>query len=188
MLQKREKKSLAWWPVLLVLLAFALVPLIGATTLNNPHTKAGYPGWQETQLPGMTVLLPPEWSLSVGEEDVPGRRPLTLTGKGGEVLAEGFLFPSGMGEAAFSAATEAMAGVPLSEYRSTGGFEAIVMGRGGSFRRGIFFSDDVKVLDTHSLMLRGDTARLHLWFPYCEGAEYNALADYARAIISAFRK
>ena len=188
MLQKREKKSLVWWPVLLVLLAFALVPLFSATTLSNPHTKAGYPSWQETQLPGMTVLLPPEWSLSVGEEDVPGRRPLTLTGKGGEVLAEGFLFPSGMGEAAFSAATEAMAGVPLSEYRSTGGFEAIVMGRGGSFRRGIFFSDDVKVLDTHSLMLRGDTARLHLWFPYCEGAEYDALADYARAIISAFRK
>ena len=79
-----------------------------------------------------------------------------------------------------------MAGVSISEYRSADEIKTLLMGRGGAFGRAVFFSNDVEVLDTFRLLLSTGTARLYLWFPYCEGEEYEVLADYAKGVIFAF--
>lgn len=185
-MEKMPKKYTPWWVIPLIVLVSIMIPLIYAYEMDNPYTKAGYPGWHDTKIPGMTVKLPENWQLTVGEMTVPGRYEVTLTDTAGTQLAQGFLFSYGMEKGDLDEAVEAIAGMPISEYRTLDEFETILMGRGGAFGRGIFFSNKVKVLDTWRLFLSTGPARLYLWFPYCEGAEYEALADYARGVIRAF--
>lgn len=185
-MEKMPKDYTPWWVITLIVVVSIMIPFCYAYEMDNPYTKAGYPGWHDTKIPGMTVKLPEDWVLTLGEMTAPNRYAVTLTDKAGTPLAQGFLQAYGMEKGDFDEIVEAMAGMPVSEYRSWSEFKAILMGRGGAFGRGIFFSNDVKVLDTWQLLLSTGPSRLYLWFPYCEGAEYEALADYARGIIHAF--
>lgn len=154
--------------------------------LNNAHTRAGYAGWREAGVPGVgSFMLPEEWQLDgiPLSSYLPESLPVTLCGADAAVLAHGYLFPMGVTDAAFNAAAEAIAGTPLSEYRTGGGLTAVLAGRGGAFQSVNFFSDDQLLRKAHCLTLTNGNSALYLWFPWCEGEAYQTLLAQAKAIL-----
>ena len=145
-------------------------------------------GWQEVTVPGLRpFMMPEEWRLTwVADEPEGQRLQLTLTDMSGAEIARGYAFPIGLTAACFTDIASEFAGAPLSEYRL---WDQITVGLGSkaaAFRQAIFFSSDKKLLDTYVLELYHAPAEMHLWFPYCEGAEAEALAAQMKGLISSY--
>lgn len=169
---------------LLTVLSHAVIPL----ALSNPHTRSGYQGWWEVDVPGLgTVMLPEKWQMAILPAaeafETVGRVPVRITDETGGQVAAGYLFTAGMTRSSLNAAAADYAGVPLSEYRLIGGLNAVTGGRGGAFQECIFFSENVKVLQAWCLELVKGHASLVLWFPSDENMAAGVLFDQAKAMI-----
>ena len=187
---ERKQKGKRWLRGILgfVVAVLLLSAVTGWLSLRNPFTASGYEGWQEVTVPGLRpFMMPEEWRLTwVADEPEGQRLQLTLTDMSGAEIARGYAFPIGLTAASFTDIASEFAGAPLSEYRL---WDQITVGSGSkaaAFRQAIFFSSDKKLLDTYVLELYHAPAEMHLWFPYCEGAEAEALAAQMKGLISSY--
>ncbi len=187
---ERKQKGKRWLRGILGFVVAALL-LSAATSwlsLRNPFTASGYEGWKEATVPGLRpFMLPEEWRLTWIADDPDGQRLLlTLADASGAEIARGYAFPVGLTAASFTDIASEFAGASLSEYRL---WDQIAVGMGSkaaAFRQAMFFSSDKKLLDTYVLELYNAPAEMHLWFPYCEGAEADALAEQMKGLISSY--
>lgn len=187
---ERKQKGKRWLRGILgfVVAVLLLSAVTGWLSLQNDFTASGYEGWQEVTVPGLRpYMMPGEWQLTWRSDHPDGQRlELTLTDASGHEIARGYAFPAGLTAANFTDIASEFAGTPLSEYRL---WDQIAVGLGSkaaAFRRAMFFSNNRKLLDTYVLELYNAPAEMHLWFPFCEGADAEALAEQMKGLISSY--
>lgn len=188
--QDRKRKTRRW--LIGLLGTAAVILLLSAATswlsLQNPYTSADYEGWQEVAVPGMRpFLLPAGWTLTCTADQPEDRQlALTLADENDAVLARGYAFPTGLTTPDITGIASEFAGAPLDEYRLIDEIAVGLGSKAAAYRRGIFFSENRKLLDTYVLEMYDGPAEMHLWFPYCEGEAAAALADRIKAVISSY--